>query len=123
MGRKATTAGWAERVEWVLGIAAGLLVCGLAGYLVVEGSSSGRAPPALSVTVEPAEPGEVRFTVRNDGGHAATAVALSLSADGQQRRLVIDYLPSHSQATGRFVLGESVSLDDATVAVDGYLDP
>jgi len=62
--------------------------------------------------------------VRNDGGRAATAVALSLRlGDGEERRLVIDYLPGHSEASGGFVLPEGTAPDATRVVVEGYIDP
>ena len=123
MARKARKSPTAERLEWGLGLACGLLVAALVGYLAREGLSAGRTPPALTVAAEPAPEDEMRFTVRNDGGRTATAVALSLSlGDGAERRLVIDYLPGHSDASGGFVLPEAAA-PDAEIVVEGYLDP
>jgi uncharacterized protein (TIGR02588 family) len=114
----------AERIEWVLGLACGALVLALAGYLVWEGLSAGGTPPVLSVVPEPAPPGEIRFSVRNDGGRAATAVALSLRlGGGGERRLVIDYLPGHSQASGGFVLPPGAGPGSPQIVVEGYVDP
>jgi uncharacterized protein (TIGR02588 family) len=64
--------------------------------------------------------------VSNDGGQTATdvAVALVLEVDGvraQAQRLVIDYLPGHSEATGAFVVPEGGA--GARLAIEGYLDP
>jgi uncharacterized protein (TIGR02588 family) len=112
----------AERVEWALGLACGLLVLALAGYLLWEGLSAGGTPPRLSVATVPGGSGEVRFTVRNDGGRAATDVALRLG-DGGERRLVVDYLPSHSEASGSFVLPAGTPPEAAEVVVEGYIDP
>lgn len=114
----------AERLEWLVGAVSGLLVAGLVGYLVWEGLSAGRTPPRLSVRAEPAPGGELRFTIRNDGGQTATAVALSLRLeDGGERRLVVDYVPGHSEASGGFVLPDGVAADTARMTVEGYLDP
>jgi uncharacterized protein (TIGR02588 family) len=114
----------AERVEWALGLLCGLAVLALAGFLVREGLRSGRTPPVLSVATEPAAPGEVRFTVRNDGGRTATAVALSLRlGDGAERRLVIDYLPGHSETSGGFALPAGADQAAPEITVEGYVDP
>jgi uncharacterized protein (TIGR02588 family) len=83
----------------------------------------GGTPPVISVAVEPAPPGEVRFTVRNEGGRTATAVALSLRlGDGAERRLVIDYLPARSEASGGFVLPPGAEAQPE-ITVEGYVDP
>jgi uncharacterized protein (TIGR02588 family) len=114
----------AERVEWALGLLCGLAVLALAGFLLREGLRSGATPPVLSVAIEPAPSGEVRFTVRNDGGRTATALALSLRlGDGAERRLVIDYLPGHSEASGGFVLPAGMAPEAAQLVVEGYVDP
>ena len=85
---------------------------------------TGDTPPVLSVATEAAPPGEIRFSVRNAGGRTATAVALSLRlGDGAERRLVIDYLPGHSQASGGFVLPAGAGQAPPEIVVEGYLDP
>ena len=125
MSRPAARGGdLAERAEWAIGALSGALVLALAGYLAWEGLRAGRTPPVLSVAAEPAPEDELRFTVRNDGGRTATAVALSLRlGDGAERRLVIDYLPGHSEASGGFVLPAGTPPDAAGIVVEGYLDP
>jgi uncharacterized protein (TIGR02588 family) len=113
----------AERIEWVLGLVCGLAVLSLAGFLVREGLRAA-TPPALSVTTEPEPDGELRFTVRNDGGRTATAVALSVRlGDGAERRVVIDYLPARSEASGGFALPAGTAPAAAEVVVEGYVDP
>jgi uncharacterized protein (TIGR02588 family) len=114
----------AERLEWALGLVCGLAVLALAGFLVREGLRSGATPPVLSVTTEPGPDNEVRFTVRNDGGRTATAVGLSVRlGDGAERRVVIDYLPARSEASGGFVLPAGTAPDAAEIVVEGYVDP
>jgi uncharacterized protein (TIGR02588 family) len=111
-------------VEWVLGILCGAVVLALVGYLGWQGLRGADGPPVLSVEAQPAPPGEFRFTVRNTGGRTATAVALSLRlGEGVERRLVVDYLPPHSQASGGFVLPAGVAAGAGEVVVEGYLDP
>jgi hypothetical protein len=67
--------------------------------------------------------------VRNDGRQTATAVALSLvlrDANGSavaERRLVLDYLPGHSEATGGFVLPPTAPALSPELVIEGYLDP
>jgi len=115
--------GTAERIEWALGLACGAVVLGLAGYLAWTGLAAG-TPPVLSVAPEPAPAGELRFVVRNDGSRTATAVALALRlGDGAERRLVIDYVPGHSEATGGFVLPPGEDAAGSEIVVEGYLDP
>jgi len=114
----------AERLEWVLGILCGVVVLALVGYLAWEGMRATDTPPVLSVEGEPAPPGELRFTVRNEGGRTATAVALSLLlGDGTERRLVIDYLPAHSEASGGFALPDGTPPGASEIVVEGYVDP
>ena len=75
-----------------------------------------------------ADADQVRFRVRNQGGRAASAVSLSLTLrDGgeivSERRLVLDYLPGHSETTGGFVLPAGARGFAADLSVEGYLDP
>lgn len=125
------------RIEWALGIISAAVVLAIAGYLVVEAVGGSATMPDLHVAIVPPEaedgdapaPGQVRFVVRNDGGRTATAVAVSLAlhgADGAvvgDRRIVLDYLPGHSEATGGFVLPPGAAQARAEIAVEGYLDP
>ena len=107
----------AERLQWVLGYVSGAAVLAIAGYLLWQGFAD---PPAASLSIEagPVGPeGQLRFTVSNDGGRTATDVAVSLTLRKgndffDEQRLVIDYVPGHSdamepfcfrQATGRSV--------------------
>ena len=113
----------AERLEWALGAASGFLVLALVAYLVVEGVTGNRTPPRLTLATAPLPPDALAFTLRNDGGRAATAVALSLRlGDGGERRVVIDYRPGHSEASGAFVLPAGAGAG-AAVVVEGYVDP
>ena len=118
----------AERLEWILGYISGAAVLGIIGYLVWQGLAD---PPRahLSIEAAPGRPdGQLRFTVRNNGGRTATDVAVSLTLRKgdevfAERRLVIDYVPGHSEAEGTFLLpagNEALSRD---LVVDGYLDP
>lgn len=123
----------ADRIEWALGIASALVVLAIAGFLVREAVGGSKSLPDLHVALLPpdpdAPPGQVRFVARNDGGRTATAVALAVvlrDADGApvgERRLVIDYLPGRSEATGGFVLGEDAASLRPEIVVEGYLDP
>ena len=97
-----------------------------AGYLGLGGAARRRARRRASSVddASPAPAGELRFTVRNDGGRTATAVALSLRlGDGAERRLVIDYLPGHSEASGGFVLPRAAAPAMPEIVVEGYVDP
>ena len=112
-----------ERIEWGLGVVCGLVVLALAGYLAWEGLSDGATRPRLSVETMPGEAGEVRVTVRNEGGRAATAVAVALRTGEGERRLVIDYVPGHSEVSGGFLLPGGASPEAVEVVVEGYVDP
>jgi uncharacterized protein (TIGR02588 family) len=119
----------AKQIEAALGFVAGVIVLALAGYLTWQGLSDGPSLPQLSVAPVTGSDDEVRFVVRNDGGATATDVAISLvfAGDGGrppiERRLVIDYVPGHSEATGGFVLPAGAAALSAGLAVEGYLDP
>ncbi len=121
-----------DRIEWALGFASGAVVLALAGYLLFDGLTGAQALPELRAEILPAGPGgndQLRFVLHNDGGQTATAVALALllrDAAGttvSERRLVIDYLPGHSEATGGFVLPEGTARLRPELVVEGYLDP
>ena len=118
----------AERLQWILGYVSGAAVLAITGYLLWQGFAD---PPAASLSIE-AEPvgpeGQLRFTVRNDGGRTATDVAVSLTlrkgdelfAEG---RLVIDYVPGHSDAQGAFLLPAGDEPLSRDLVVEGYLNP
>ena len=117
----------ADRLEWVLGAVSAAVVLAMVGYLVWQAVAETRSPARLSVAPVAAEAGnELRFAVRNDGGRTATGVVVRLRVRAgdrlvEERRLTLDYLPAHSEATGAFVPapeGEAVEL-----SVEGYLDP
>jgi uncharacterized protein (TIGR02588 family) len=124
----AARSSFAETLELGVGAVSGLVVAGLIGYLAWQGFTGGSRPPELSVRVADAGAGEFGFTVTNDGGHTATdvAVALVLESDGQPthvQRLVIDYIPGHSQASGSFLLSDEDAARTARLVVEGYVDP
>jgi uncharacterized protein (TIGR02588 family) len=123
----------ADRIEWGLGILCAAVVLAIAGYLVTEATGAAATLPELHAEVVPPPPGEgpgqVRFVVRNDGGRTATAVALALVLRGPdgapvaERRIVLDYLPGQSEATGGFVLPVDAGDLRPELVVEGYLDP
>jgi uncharacterized protein (TIGR02588 family) len=119
-----------DRSEWALGFASGAVVLALAGYLLFDGLTGAQALPELRAEILPAgRNDQLRFALHNDGGQTATAVSLALllrDATGttvSERRLVIDYLPGHSEATGGFVLPEDTARLRPELVVEGYLDP
>ena len=128
-----TRLGTADRLEWALGAASAAVVLVLVGYLVYEGVSGSRTLPDIEVSILPEDPGgagdQIRFSVKNDGGQTATAVGLTLvlrDASGAtvgERRLTLDYLPGHSEATGGFLLPDGSDGARPELVVDGYLDP
>lgn len=128
MARRREKSRAAEALEWGLGAISGLAVLAIGGYLLHAGL---KEPPEPALTVRaaaaPAD-GAIPFTVRNDGGGTATAVAVSmtLSRDGApvgERRLVIDYVPGHSQVAGAFVLSPESEGLERRIVVEGYLEP
>lgn len=133
MAGERAPSGTAARIEWGLGIVSAAVVLAIAGYLLYQAVGGASTPPALRAEIVPATPGQapgqLRFIVRNDGGRTATAVALSLvlhAPDGTpvgERRIVLDYLPGHSEATGGFLLPEDAERLRAELVVEGYLDP
>ena len=69
----------------------------------------------------------MRFVVTNAGDRAAMQVVVSLTVRGagpaSVERLSIDQVPAGSEATGAFLLPEGASAAEATLAVEGYLEP
>lgn len=128
MGRARRKSRAAEAIEWALGALSGLAVLAIGGYLLKVGLEE-PPEPALTVQAAPAPTaGMIPFTVKNDGGGTATAVAVSLTLtrDGAlvgERRLVIDYVPGHSESEGAFILPPGAEGLDRQIAVEGYLAP
>ena len=118
----------AERLEWILGYVSGAAVLAVAGYLLWQGLAD---PPVADLRIEagPLDPdGRLRFAVRNDGGRTATDVAVSLTlrtgeAVFAERRLVIDYVPGHSEVEGTFLLPATDVPLSPDLEIEGYLDP
>ena len=112
----------------MLGYLSGTAILAIAGYLVWQGLAD---PSAASLRIEVAPGGpdhQLHFIVRNDGGRTATDVAVSLTLrNGDEpfakQRLVIDYVPGHSEAEGVFLLPETDGPLDRNLTVDGYLAP
>lgn len=124
---------WAGRLEWTAAAIAGAVVLWMVASLVLEALDGPGRPPDLRVTLAPKETDAegralLDFTLRNDGGRAASAVGVALRLDGPGgaalRRLVVDYVPPRSTVTGRFYLAPDESGGGAPVAlVEGYVDP
>ena len=118
----------ADRLEWILGYVSGAAVLAITGYLLWQGFAD---PPTASLSIEAAPvetDGQLRFTVRNDGGRTATDVAVSLTLRKgddlfAELRLVIDYVPGHSGAKGAFLLPAGDEPLSRDLVVEGYLDP
>jgi uncharacterized protein (TIGR02588 family) len=133
MAGKRHSARTADLVEWGLGILSAVLVLALCGYLAYEALTGSATLPVLEAELVPAAPGEapdqLRFVVRNTGGHTATAVSLALvlydeaGEPAGERRIVLDYLPGHSEATGGFILPPGGERLRPELVVEGYLDP
>lgn len=131
--RSPDTGETAARIEWALGILSAAVVLALVGYLAYAALAPSSTLPQLRAEVVPAAPGEaaahLRFVVRNDGSQTATSVAVAVvlrGSDGNivgERRIVIDYLPGHSEATGGFVLPGGAEALSPELVVEGYLDP
>lgn len=117
----------ANALEWGLGALSALVVLAITGYLVREGLSE-TEEPVISVEAGDAADGVLPVTVRNDGGRTATSVAISLTVGGngipvEERYIVIDYVPGHSEAVGAFVLPEADPGLEPRVTVEGYVLP
>ncbi len=128
----ATARSRTEWLEWALGAVSGLIVLALVAYLAFEGVTDARAVPDLEIAAAPpaaapARP-ELRFTLSNRGGRAATAVAVSMTLREGTRvagvsRLTVDQVPPRSTVTGAFLLPSDAAGLTPVLAVEGYLDP
>ena len=130
--RAATARSRTEWLEWALGAVSGLIVLALVAYLAFEGVTDARAVADLEIAAAPpaaapARP-ELRFTLSNRGGRAATAVAVSMTLKDGLRiagvsRLTVDQVPPRSTVTGAFLLPSDAAGLTPVLAVEGYLDP
>lgn len=120
----------AGRIEAIVGLVSAALVLAIVGVLVFDAMRSDDGLPELTVEEDarsPEVPGQLRFVVVNLGQRAAASVtvALSLGDPGETdtRRVLVDFVPSHSQASGAFLLGERDRGRAAALSVESYLDP
>jgi uncharacterized protein (TIGR02588 family) len=120
-----------ERLEWLLGAVAGIVVLAVIGFLAFEGLTRGGIPPDLTVAAETpagAAAPELRFTLTNRGGRAATGVVVALTLrDGAEvaevRRLTVEEVAPGSTATGAFLLPPDAGRLTPALTIEGYLDP
>jgi uncharacterized protein (TIGR02588 family) len=120
----------ADRIEWVIGGIASLIVLAMVVFLVYQGANDAGSPPELRVEVERsvdfAETGHVRFAVFNSGGTAAGHVVVSAverGPDGSvavKHTVEIDYVPAHSTESGGLYVDPEAEL---VFRIDGYVDP
>ncbi len=122
----------AARIEWIAAAIAGAVVLWMIGALLAEALDGPGRPPDLRVTLGAAETDAAGrthqdFTLRNDGGRAASAVVVALRLGGPgaapARRLAVDYVPPRSSVTGRFYLEADEDGPAPAALVEGYVDP
>jgi uncharacterized protein (TIGR02588 family) len=116
-------------VELVLAIVSGCLVIAMAGYLLHAAFFITPSPVSLAVSTAPADDqGQVRYTVRNDGGRTASNVYVSVVLrDGERlvgrRTVMLDYVPPHSEISGGLLLQPGELALEREFVVEGYMDP
>jgi uncharacterized protein (TIGR02588 family) len=120
----------ADRIEWVIGAIASLIVIALVAFLVYQGTSAAGSPPELRVEVERTadfeRTGHVRFAVFNTGGSAASHVvvtAAEIAPDGSvavEHTLALDYVPANSNKSGGLFVDPRA---EVVFRIDGYVDP
>ncbi|WIY52011.1 hypothetical protein O9Z70_11020 [Devosia sp. YIM 151766] len=126
---KSNNNGKVHAVEWVLGGLSGLIVLGLAGFLVFEGITKSGGEPLLSLQVvrivNHAQAYGVVIEVRNVGHATAAEVEIAgiLAGDPLPRHAVLDYVPAESVREVTFNFTAPVSEDTLELFVLGFVDP
>lgn len=122
---------WTARVEWGVAAVAALILVWMIWALIGEAADDA-TPPDLRIALEPPQidgtgVAHVDFILRNAGGRAASMVGVGLRLGGAAsppaRRLVIDYVPAHSEVSGRFYLAPDEAGLTPLGLVEGYVDP
>ncbi|TKT69714.1 hypothetical protein [Aquamicrobium sp. LC103] len=123
----------AKTVEWIIGVASGVLVCSGLVYFGYKAISSDGRPPSFTATMESVEniDGDFHVTVllRNHGDETAADVVVRGTLDPgpggvEEREIQFTYVPAGSSRRGALLF----STDPATAArfefeVVGYTEP
>jgi uncharacterized protein (TIGR02588 family) len=124
-----------QRVPWLEWVASGvglLLVLGLFGVIGWQAFNGAATPPAITVEVENVAPVEggyrVLFRARNSAGEAAAQVEIegtvtTTGAPPETSRVVLDYIPGHSERRGGLFFTWDARAGDLTVRATGFAEP
>lgn len=116
-------------VEWMVGIAAALVVAALIGYLLHRAIFEEAIPARLAVTLEGVEATDqgqlLHIALTNLGDTAAAAVVVSATpADpGMRRQITFDQIAPRSTRRGVLVFAAPIDPGEASLAIDGYVEP
>lgn len=116
-------------VEWMVGIAAALVVAALIGYLLQRAIFEEATAARLAVTLESVEATDqghlLRISLTNLGDTAAAAVVVSATPEdpAMRRQITFDQIAPRSTRRGAFVLAAPLRPEEITLAIDGYTEP
>jgi len=122
----------ARRIEWVIGIASGLLVAGLIGFLAYDGLTATGAHPEFAVetgaVIRAGELYVVTFTLANGGDATAAAVDVvgelaRPGASAETATVTFDYVPARSRREGALVFTTDPAGGQLTIRPRGYGSP
>lgn len=124
-----------QQVPWLEWVASGiglLLVLGIFGVIGWQVLNDASTPPAITVFIENVAPVEggyrVLFRARNSAGEAAAQVEVEgklsgAGLDSETSRVVLDYIPGHSERHGGLFFTRDPRASDLSVRATGFAEP
>jgi uncharacterized protein (TIGR02588 family) len=119
-------------LEWVAADVGLLLVLGIFGVIGWQAFNGATVPPAITVEVKNVAPVDggyrVLFRARNSAGEAAAQVEIEgtvskVGSDAETSRVVLDYIPGHSERHGGLFFTGDPRAGTLTVRATGFAEP
>ena len=119
-------------IEWATGIASGILVIVMIGWVAKEAWRQTDAPPDLSTRILKTEATSSGFRVEFEILNRSMATAAAVTVHGEIARdeqpveesdVTFDYVPAESKSTGAMLFKTDPTGQQLTIVPTGYTDP
>jgi uncharacterized protein (TIGR02588 family) len=130
-GPSSRSARIATAIEWTLAAVSGVIILGLAGYLLFEAVTKTGSHPVLILRIDGIEAmpegAVVDISVLNTGHATAAEIeiegTLGTGPDAITSTATLDYAPAESTSPVALVFNRPVSANELALRVLGYRDP
>jgi uncharacterized protein (TIGR02588 family) len=118
--------------EWIVASVSAILVAGVVGFLIYDGTRSPKIPPEITVevdSIQAAGPGYlVLFRAINAGSATAAEVVVEGELEGDGRRVeasetTLDYVPPNALVRGGLYFAHDPRRSRLKLRAHGYRDP